>query len=320
MSLLAVNGFQGLAVKERLAALERMPQGCSPDGFKRRRKRVLEEIARFLLRDTAMTVRYAELPNETPDPGIDNYDKAATHLIDMAAASTELYYAGLTSLFAREFFLTLIHDKHFRYIGRHAFPGFGEYLFDAYSEFYMTTWVGLFPQEPSLDGEQPPDFAKELGRPAYDRLRQLVKQVVDCGPLSSAKHYRLLHVYAVSRFIVGGKARFVQTNAMYEDVWMPWYCGQFTNSIVWPQAGQRNLDLRQPTDIELFVGLARDIQATISSCVDPGRPIIAVARQRAHKMIAAYYEIDEWLPLIGGQSLRERADRFFDQRGILVDT
>jgi len=329
-AILGADRFEGLTVGECLTKLGNLPQGCSQDTYKKNRKRVLQDVVAFLMRDDAPRVQalpVSPFENDEPD------DSSHGCLVELLAANAGLYYAGLTSLFLHHFSSRLAQGGYRRYVGVDACDGFASYLFDAYANFYVASYAVM---RSSVYAR--PDLLSHINRSALDRLVGLVHSAETHDPFTAADdgvspenaceqplllgwtglHYRLMFWYCARRTLRGGKARATMINEMYELAWRPWYYHQLGVDVFWGIS--RGIDgATQPSQIEALTEIGREAYSTVSGYIDFEQPFLTTAHRRASKTIAYHFEVDDWLPAIEGRSLREHVDSFFETHKHLAE-
>ncbi|MBS1860418.1 MAG: hypothetical protein JSS68_01760 [Actinobacteria bacterium] len=165
-------------------------------------------------------------------------------------------------------------------------------------------WAGFY-HFLKLDNEE------ELSEHTQEQLAALYKATVNCGPPF------VLEMDGAE--LVDLSTREFDSIAVielpgYSEHWRPWYEGE----IAYPDP-ERHLDLpRQvglapqatPNNLRLFAASSMEMFNLIEREVDLALPFDDMARTRAFKDIASCYLFDEWAPLFGGPSLRDRITAF----------
>lgn len=323
---------------------QRFRDARRPKGYSERyvkddlRKKWLEQVADRLLKQTR-TMRAAiagpsRAPLASPLTGAADAEMLnddSSWIVKTSAASAELYYAALVTLFAYDF-ISHDSDRH-RYLSRDAWDSFGGYLFDWYAGFYAVLTRILEPAEKAAGD------VTGLSSSKRTRLRSLLDLAEahdpfdrdrEPPPLSHyagfttdehAQHYRLLATYGLIHHSTGSKARYTLINDLYETVWMDWYATRLgsgrTVTVPLTPCHQGVADI-SPIETMAEVGLQVHRELSPLCAGKTGRAAPTVARHRAAKTIACYAEVDEWVPAIDGQSLRSLVDLFFDHKGTYV--
>ncbi len=147
----------------------------------------------------------------------------------------------------------------------------------------------------------------------------------------------LLEYYGAQIIRSGRSARYTYVNALYENGWRPWLEAQLFGLDVMHEVSQTPTPgvaprlVGSPTTIVPFEALK---DSPLAALVIVGYrmerllategsykyPVVANARARAHRALAYHYDIDTGQLLSNGLSLREVADRFFEQEPARLDT
>jgi hypothetical protein len=245
-------------------------------------------------------------------PAVDpNGDQvAATDLVALAAAGADLHYAALTSLFVAHFHNERVRDPGIRCTRQFDWENASAQLFTAYCRYSRA--VSDF-REPGWRGSGPtPDYFALLGEPVVRQLVLISRCVQHCGPFEhdrDARYYGSVLAYnSLDRTLH-------DTDEVISGFWTPWYRAMFKHDGIWPpdtnEAIPESLVRPRPTD--LLAVLGERVAATLAEHFEPAAPASREARKRAQRLIYTYYDVDDWIPLGTGWSLRDRVAHFFEK-------
>ncbi len=296
----ATDQFEGLLIKQRKEIVAKHPNGCSEESYKRRRKRVLLDIIRFLERQTLdvpiLSAPYGPTVTETETNTADR-DPVDSALWALAANASQLHYAGLASFFVSKFSSKLAANR-VHYLGWHRYAS-AESTFEFYWLLYIGWYRPLTLYEP-LDPLSRESIAIKRSIDTHQTLAFLLQTIVEQSPFNYS-HDLLLHQHGGG---IGGIAMSEsgEIRDLYATVWLPW----FSKSI-------NHRDSTAPSALEIITAKSGAIALIIGNQVGFGDyPALSTARTMAHHSIAHHFNFDEWTPIVDGKSLRQHADAYFD--------
>jgi hypothetical protein len=274
-----------------------------------------EKVAANLLAELNDRQTGTEVTQPLEPPALDpNADQvAATDLVALAAAGADLHYAALTSLFVAHFHNECVRDPGIRGTRQFDWENASEQLFTAYCRYSRAVSILTYPDWRQSDPI--PDYFALLGESVVRELELIYCYVQHCGPLEyegDAVRYGNLLAYNLR------DRNLHNTDKVISDLWTPWYRTLFTSSRnrgVWPPDTNEAIpeSLVRPRPIDLLAVLGERVAATLAEHFEPAAPASRDARKRAQRLIYTYYDVDDWLPLGNGWSLRDRVAHFFEQ-------
>lgn len=318
-AILAVGRFEGKSVGRRKEQVNETPEiGCSPNAFKHRRKRVLTELVRYLFRERTAYVPEPEvaLAEAEQDPASKG-SMGLRWLNRVAVLAAELKFRAFTARF--------VAQMHYEFDRRHPyrFPETPEtiwnecskQLFRAYVEFIAGLRYAI--SSPELR-PLPAAILTHLPQRTFDELTDLLERTVLAGP-SLARYTETLTLYANGH--LGPSDEWVER--IFWQEWNPWFYAEVVRhkasryrwSMQVPAAAAliEEDEHSRPLGVEVLAGQATEVESLIRPHTEYLTPVAANSRRRAMKAISFYFDFDEWLPALNGQSLRDLAESRFEQ-------
>jgi hypothetical protein len=261
-------------------------------------------------------------------------DKTREHLTQLAEAATDLYFAALTSLFVADFHNRRIQDR-LQVSSLYDWADAAQWLLCCYARSftrYQTNRSSL----PAQTNERLGWLAKlgEENDPFVGRREHIAlltfgyelehgrKDGSSAIWLESAEGHireRIQGLQANGIDMGWALSMLEKTPRPKGDAlrerWIAWYQTQFNCTWTrWPPQVDQAIpnDYLTPHAIEILAAIGECYLQAVTAEIDLGRPILTHARQRAHRMIGSFYDIDDWRPLGLGGSLRDYVDHFFD--------
>jgi hypothetical protein len=257
----------------------------------------------------------------------DTEDGGLAEFSSIAEAAAELYYAALTALFVAEFHNECAQDVRLTNPRLLAWDDAADWLFSCFSRF-LGRHNRVFARN-DLTPDPLNEILKMVHQSVIFRLDQLMSLAELCGPyvndemLFDIKSYGLL----IDRGIKDGPTTLgphgTNVTELYHGAWIPWYRVQFTGvTMPWPPLVDQTFadDRLRPPALCLLAAIGERTVAMIAEHVELRRPVLTDARKHAQRLITTFYDVDEWQPLGAGESLRDRADRFFDKANYQLAT
>jgi hypothetical protein len=308
-AILAAGQFEDKSVEERKTQLNNLQYGCSENGYKHRRKPLLEDIVRRLLRapiDQESAERIIAQSNTTGT-------KLDRSLMVIAEDSAGLYFAGVATLFTCSLFFAEIRgglkDFHYPGLSEASWFHWPQVLFDRYAMFVWTTPMMLSHALESPFPEKRDSLDDEVVRP----LTTLYEEAVTGRPfpLGSAE-LAVMEQHAHERSI-GLLSDSENRHAVLDllvPTWIRWYQRQVQY--------EDYIDTAPVPDIAVILHKVAMIEREVSKRVSYTQSPMIIARQRVHRSLSYFNELDDYLSPSDGRSLRRRADRFFDNIGTIL--
>jgi hypothetical protein len=287
------------------------------DQYKKNRKRVLTDVVGFLLRDAPPHNSITESFPSSARPEL----RWAT-AEGVAAASAELQYAALLPLFSTYLHHALPDDAYI--VSTRSWDGFMAASFDAFCQFLHAGMIA------GLTKELPPATAR--------RIVELTECAVRLAPYDYKTEGNefplgLLEYYGAQISVHGRAARYTHINVLYEKGWRPWLETQLFGLDVMGEVSQRltpgvmprlagtpetvvAFEALKNSPLAALAVIGHQVERLISVGLTYKYPVIVNARARAYRALSYYYDVDTNALLSNGLSLRDFADRFFEQEPV----
>lgn len=322
--------------RKRKPLYERHPEvaallGIAISSYERRKKwRLLYERIAANLMTLVERADAAEAEESSSVLAAESVRTSNTEALDSLAllpeSAADLYFAALSSLFVADFHNQCANDVRLRVPRLFDWANVAEHLFFCVCRFIET----------HMDAYHSPLLLESELSPARPRLDQLLELIMSTGPPLRLGHYMEIFFIAGelghgSRNVAfpGLRAAFDEACRMhgyndgqyrggrvYDEVWMPWYQTQFAApDSPWPPRADQAIpaDKLTPDNIERLAAIGESYLEAVTAHIDLGRPVLTQARQRAQRLLASVYDVDDWRPLGVGGSLRNRIDYFLDK-------
>jgi hypothetical protein len=301
-AILAVGDFRGLLINDRKRHLDGLPDGCSPDSFKRRRKRVLEDICLRLLRPTMEQAIEMGI-----EPGNSRDDHRTQALKAIARYSAEFYADGVGTMIS--YSLTVkrdaLADKR---------SGAGDALLAVWREWPVRLFYsfGLFARVVPRLLDYPRDSAEDE---TVTRTATLHHEAMLLAPFAPQSAELATVEQAASEYDMGLVVVNRTSHAaadLLAPVWVTWYHQQLKDSFEATASHTPELVVL----LHKAAVIVREASDSDNESATPS-PLLA-ARQRAHRALSQFHDVDGSVPLADGLSLREHTDQLFDQTDAIL--
>ncbi|MBS1883590.1 MAG: hypothetical protein JSS97_11620 [Actinobacteria bacterium] len=341
-AILAVGRFEGESVDERKRLVEETEiTGCSKDGYKRRRPKVLRAIVRSLLKPLP------EEQNFTPDgPNRSAHVTVGEFTPDwLAHVAIGLHYhitgAGFVAAFDH-------HVQRYQQAHSDYTPRYPVYRPDrinvwyACSERIFSAYIDLCARTVAIVTQDPGKLADVLPEPVCVELVTLLWECACCGPLDISGitvNAFLIYLFgdwgtnvlprpALDRELADTSPIRGRWESPFPDFyvnsWMPWYEAQLERP---PDTFHRlrgHCSIRanpapSVSKLEEMAAKSGAVYTLLNRAGSLALPFRTRARQSTLKDIVNCYALDEWLPLFDGKSIREHAALYLDRGEALLD-
>ncbi|MGE5281080.1 MAG: hypothetical protein ACM3N0_01930 [Chloroflexota bacterium] len=307
--------FRGEGGRHELAAFA---LGVSVSDFeKRKRHLLLETVASQIL---LLLQKHRTERNHLP--GIDEHrrtfeDDPPLPLIQAIAWKVvELHYSILVALFVDDLSRTLPREDSF---GRENHYPNAYVVWETCSErifrFYVE-WLATYRMARDTDE------LSALSEAGLKKLMVLYEASTACVPTPIGE----IDTKTLAELFEDATDHLrLDDSPLYTDVWIPWYRHEImfpdpeNNRAIEDEAGRPVPKESRPHNLHIIAATSADTFRLASAETELIVPFDTMARNLAYKQIASCYLFDEWTPLYGGASLRDRAASFIDRKKTELD-
>lgn len=293
-AILAANQFAGMQVQQRKALLNGLKDGCGPDGYKRRRERVLEEIVGLLLvSDNARTDH------------IDVVSDAERALVQVATSAAAFYYAGMGVLFSFGLEEACGLSPWFLELGRS--PTWNRWSAPTFDRFARFSESVTALQKVLTDDLNPK--RRIAAEHLIAHIQSLHEGTVSYGPYPlGSPELKIIEEFSTRHYPEPDEVRHIDELKL---AWSQWYGHQLFPTYRRGRPKDKPLKYRAFTFmLHKVVIIVRNIgQFVTYGEITP----LEAERTRAHRELSYFHDTDSHSRVFNDQPLRLLADGVFDQ-------